>query len=251
MTAKTLVCRRPYSDARGVLDDALSLVEGDYAILGPKVWDAADFGAATKRQRLFVVGFHKKVGTSLRAEDVEALKRPPATVRAAISDLQDATPLRVENGYDLWRISRRGRPFAYASRLRSPDGRFSGHQLTKHTPEVVQRFSKVAPGKVDAVGRHPRLEWDGHCPTLRAGTGADRGSYQSVRPIHPDLPRVITVREAARLQGFPDGHRFHPTVWHSFRMIGNSVCPLMAEAIFTAIGKRLSSSQAALATAAE
>jgi DNA (cytosine-5)-methyltransferase 1 len=74
---------------------------------------------------------------------------------------------------------------------------------------------------------------------LRAGTGSDHGSYQSVRPIHPAEPRVITVREAARLQGFPDRFRFHPTVWHSFRMIGNSVSPIMAQAIFSLIGDRM------------
>jgi DNA (cytosine-5)-methyltransferase 1 len=79
------------------------------------------------------------------------------------------------------------------------------------------------------------LKWDGQCPTLRAGTGSDRGSFQSVRPIHPDEPRVITVREAARLQGFPDCHFFHKTVWHSFRMIGNSVSPFVSEAVFCAI----------------
>jgi len=50
---------------------------------------------------------------------------------------------------------------------------------------------------------------------------------------------VITVREAARLQGFPDSHIFHPTVWHSFRMIGNSVSPIMGTAIFRAIGVHL------------
>ena len=50
---------------------------------------------------------------------------------------------------------------------------------------------------------------------------------------------MITVREAARLQGFPDNHLFHPTVWHSFRMIGNSVSPIMAEAIFSAIAAHL------------
>ena len=50
---------------------------------------------------------------------------------------------------------------------------------------------------------------------------------------------MITVREAARLQGFPDDHLFHPTIWHSFRMIGNSVSPIIAEEIFVAIAKRL------------
>jgi DNA (cytosine-5)-methyltransferase 1 len=96
----------------------------------------------------------------------------------------------------------------------------------------------VEPGGVDAVGRHQRLDWRGQCPTLRAGTGSDRGSYQSVRPIHPEHDRVITVREAARLQGFPDRHMFHPTTWHSFRMIGNSVSPIIARAIFGAIAER-------------
>ena len=97
----------------------------------------------------------------------------------------------------------------------------------------------IGQGHMDPIGRHPRLAWNGLCPTLRAGTGSDRGSYQSVRPIHPEENRVITVREAARLQGFPDNHLFHPTVWHSFRMIGNSVSPIMAEAIFSAIAAHL------------
>jgi DNA (cytosine-5)-methyltransferase 1 len=60
-----------------------------------------------------------------------------------------------------------------------------------------------------------------------------------VRPIHPEEDRVITVREAARLQGFPDDHRFHPTVWHSFRMIGNSVSPIIGEAVLATVRERL------------
>ncbi|KAA1337570.1 DNA cytosine methyltransferase, partial [Escherichia coli] len=72
-------------------------------------------------------------------------------------------------------------------------------------------------------------------PTLRAGTGADKGSHQAVRPLHPDSGRVITVREAARLQGFPDWFCFHPTKWHSFRMIGNSVSPIVSKAILSKI----------------
>jgi DNA (cytosine-5)-methyltransferase 1 len=173
---------------------------------------------------------------------VDAFQRPASTVQAAISDLSGAKPLAEADdlpGFDRWQIKRPGRPTAYASKLRSGDKTFTGHRPTVHTPSVVDRFATVKQGQVDPVGRHPRLAWTGLCPTLRAGTGADKGSYQAVRPVHPEEDRVITVREAARLQGFPDGHVFHPTVWHSFRMIGNSVSPIMAEAIFSGIAAHL------------
>lgn len=134
--------------------------------------------------------------------------------------------------------------------MRDSSGLITGHTKTVHGPAIAKRFAALGPGLIDPIGRHPKLAWDGQCPTLRAGTGADRGSYQSVRPIHPDEPRVITVREAARLQGFPDAHRFHPTVWHSFRMIGNSVSPLIAREIFMAIAAKLGH-QPAYAIAAE
>jgi DNA (cytosine-5)-methyltransferase 1 len=60
---------------------------------------------------------------------------------------------------------------------------------------------------------------------------------------------VITVREAARLQGFPDDFKFHPTIWHSFRMIGNSVSPIIARAIFSALAKRVDIKKPILAAA--
>src|SRR5262249_29989462 len=50
------------------------------------------------------------------------------------------------------------------------------------------------------------------------------------RPIHPTEPRVITVREAARLHSFPDWFRFHSTNWHGHRQIGNAVPPRLARA---------------------
>ncbi|HFX4291534.1 TPA: DNA cytosine methyltransferase, partial [Escherichia coli] len=96
---------------------------------------------------------------------------------------------------------------------------------------VKARYSSILPGMVDPVSKSKCLLWDGLCPTLRAGTGSDKGSHQAVRPLHPEEGRVITVREAARLQGFPDWFVFHHTKWHSFRMIGNSVSPLMSKHI--------------------
>lgn len=227
------------ADSLGALDRALLRVKNDYELLGPHIWDAAEFGAATKRPRLFVIGVHKDQGEAVTADDVVALRRPAATVRAAILDLEGAAEEGEKDGFDVWRIRRSGDPCEYARKLRAADCRFTGHRPTVHTTSVIERFIRVAPGGIDKIGWHPRLCWDGQCPTLRAGTGGDRGSFQSVRPIHPDLPRVITVREAARLQGFPDGHLFHPAVWHSFRMIGNSVSPIIAEAIFTAIASKV------------
>lgn len=231
-----------YSNARPVLEEALASVDSDYDVMAPEIWNAADFGAATNRNRMFVIGVLKSCGTPLRKDDVEKRKRKAATVAQAIGDLAKARPLPPLDdlpGFDRWRICRPGLPSDYAWPLRAADNVFTGHMPTAHTAKVVERFRATKPGTMERVGRHPRLKWSGQCPTLRAGTGSDLGSYQSVRPIHPEEPRVITVREAARLQGFPDVHIFHPTIWHSFRMIGNSVSPIMAEAIFSAIRERL------------
>lgn len=232
-----------YADALPVLEEALALVLPRYDVLGPHIWDASEFGAATKRNRMFVIGIRKDLGLPIKLSAIERFKRPAATVKAAISDLIGARALPesgISPGLDRWRICRPGLPSDYASSLRSADGIFTGHRPTVHTQAVVDRFAAVEPGRMDLIGRHPRLEWTGQCPTLRAGTGADKGSYQAVRPIHPSEDRVITVREAARLQGFPDTHVFHSTVWHSFRMIGNSVSPIMGAAIFKAISAHLS-----------
>lgn len=229
-----------YEHARGVLDEALLKLGTRYGVFGPIILDAADFGAATKRRRLFVIGVHKDHGTSFAERDLAPHRRPAATVRSALADLANASALPDNgSGFDRWKITKKGAPHSYARGLRSPDRVFTGHRVVDHRPDVATRFAKVPQGGMDGVGRHPRLAWEGQCPTLRAGTGSDRGSYQAVRPLHPDLPRVITVREAARLQGFPDEHLFHPTIWHSFRMIGNSVSPVIAEAIFSAIGRKL------------
>jgi DNA (cytosine-5)-methyltransferase 1 len=232
-----------FRNSRGLLNESLDSLAGAYAIFGPAVLDAADYGAATKRPRLFVVGIHRDQGAALSSNDLVPFQRSPATVRDAIADLCNALPLESDGDFDRWRITKRGSPHSYARNLRSSDGTFTSHRIVQHRSEVILRFSRVPEGGVDQIGRHPRLAWEGQCPTLRAGTGSDRGSFQAVRPLHPRDPRVITVREAARLQGFPDEHRFHPTIWHSFRMIGNSVSPIMAEAIFRAVSEKLDRKQ--------
>jgi DNA (cytosine-5)-methyltransferase 1 len=229
-----------YGSARVLLDECLELVPAKYKILGPLNLDAADFGAATLRARLFVIGYDPERCDPINEEDLEARTQRPTTVRSAIADLTNAEFIEeTDDGFDSWKIVRPGRASSYSTRLRSKDRTFTGHRATNHTPDVRKRFKNLRQGQIDPVGRHPRLSWDGQCPNLRAGTGKDKGSYQAVRPIHPVENRVITVREAARLQGFHDAFRFHPTVWHSFRMIGNSVSPIIAEAILSLIADHM------------
>jgi DNA (cytosine-5)-methyltransferase 1 len=236
-------------NGKKLLDRGLSEVRKNYAIFESGTLEAAEFGAATRRPRVFVIGMEKSRADPITSKDLDRQRREPTTVREAISDLIDVRPLGQQDGYDRWKISTRGRPSDYARVLRANSGEFTSPLNTEHTKEVQKRFAKVKPGEVDQVGRHYKLDWEGQCPTLRAGTGSDKGSFQSVRPLHPDEPRVITVREAARLQGFPDNFRFHPTIWHSFRMIGNSVSPIISRAIFSAISKKMETSKRMLIAA--
>lgn len=226
--------------ARELLDQSIKSLGGYYSVTEPLILDAADFGAATKRRRLFVVGVHKDSGVALGREQIERQCKFPATVKQAIFDLRQSVATHEDSdGFDHWKIIGKGRPSEYSKALRNSTGTFTGHRITVHRTEIARRFAKVEQGGIDAIGRHVRLTWDGQCPTIRAGTGPDKGSRQAVRPLHPDEDRVITVREAARLQGFPDDYFFHPTLWHSFRMIGNSVSPFMSVAIFKAMKRHL------------
>lgn len=102
---------------------------------------------------------------------------------------------------------------------------------TQHGTVAIERFRQTTGGTLEPISRLRRLHWQRPCNTLRAGTGYERGSYTSPRPIHPEYPRVISVREAARLHSFPDWFRLHITKWHGFRQVGNAVPPLLARAL--------------------
>lgn len=118
------------------------------------------------------------------------------------------------------------------------NGTLSGMSVSDHRDETISRFSETEQGEYEDVSRFYRLEGEGLCPTLRAGTGPSRGSFMAARPIHPLEDRCITVREAARLHSFPDWFEFHDTKWHSLRQIGNSVPPLLARAFSKTIPPR-------------
>ena len=110
---------------------------------------------------------------------------------------------------------------------------------TVHTPLSRKRFRATPHGETEEVSRFHKLDPNGVCNTLRAGTASDHGAFTSPRPIHPFSPRCITVREAARLHSYPDWFRFHVTKWHGFRQVGNSVPPLLGKAVASMIVERI------------
>lgn len=228
---------------RPVLDAALESVGARYRVLEPVIMNAGDFGAATSRPRLVVIGYDPNEVDTLDPVDLLAAVLPN---RPTVADALDGLPGPQLGGWG--KVRRTGTQNTYAIARGAPpppgvgdarhlelfsDGLVSGFQPTAHSEEVVTRFGAVLPGKSEPISRYHRLAWDRPAQVLRAGTGSDRGSFQAARPIHPNEPRVITVREAARLQGFPDWFAFHVTKWHSHRMIGNSVSPPFAAALLS------------------
>lgn len=242
-------------NVEGLLDEknkeelygAIALADKKYTVLPPMVVDASNFGAPTKRKRVVVIGFDPKETPGLDLINFELISLPKVTVKDAIWDIGEPisqqrngtcfgwAPYRDSDVISNYALKMRKKPqdgIGWANAIQKlAQGLISGNFDTVHSPSVRSRYKSLLPGSTDPVSRSKKLEWKGVAPTLRAGTGSDKGSHQAVRPLHPRIPRVITVREAARLQGFPDWFCFHHTKWHSFRMIGNSVSPLVSEEI--------------------
>lgn len=257
---KFFVCENVPGILRDKFDNVRRSAEGklkkNYVLLPPIVLEASDFGAPTSRTRVFFIGYRKSSGFSLNENDFKPPERiSKIFVKYALKGLPKKIDPELQSYEDSFRKIRSTPNGQFGKRLKGfiPKGvgdskaiqylrkenKVSGCVGTLHTNKVLKRWKRLKSGETDEISRARRLDLSGYCPTLRAGTGRDRGSYQSLRPIHPTEHRVITPREAARLQGFPDWFTFHSTKWHSFRQIGNSVSPIVAEVILNRIRKKI------------
>jgi DNA (cytosine-5)-methyltransferase 1 len=232
---------------------AFSKIPKSYVCLQPITVKANEYGAPTTRTRVFFIGYKpKKFSHHLVEQDFYPNSETESVV---VSMALQGLPIEIdpewqseESGWQLVKKLTDGYFFDRVTNCiprgvgctNSIDRYFSRNQVsgcmgTRHSLEIARRYGALAYGQTDNISRSVKLNPEGFCPTLRAGTGSDKGSFQAVRPIHYLDPRVITPREAARLQGFPDWFVFHSTKWHSFRQIGNSVSPIVGEAILNKI----------------
>ncbi len=250
---------------RQFLDELIEAFEAiGYEIRLPwKVLDAADFEVPQHRERLILFGARKgqalpsyPAATCYPADKAPRTALPVGpTAEDALSDLPDAESFTGLLVGDSVRAQRWGKPSLFAQRLRgtaNADGDFShprkwdpslltSSMRTDHSAISRRRFGATAPGSIEPISRFFKLSPAGLSNTLRAGTDAARGAFTSPRPIHYEHPRCVTVREMARLHGFPDWFRLHSTKWHGARQIGNSVPPPLAKAVaervMAALGK--------------
>jgi DNA (cytosine-5)-methyltransferase 1 len=233
---------------RQLLDELIDAFHANgYEVRLPyRVLNAADFGVPQDRRRLFLMGAKK--GLPLPNYPLSAVPLH-TTVWEAIGDLPEVDEFPELMETDVLAKAKFGRASRYARILRGTTAdkkdfssprvwdsrRLTSSLRTEHTPLSQSRFEATQPGKVEPVSRFLKLDPNGICNTIRAGTGSDRGAFTSPRPIHPHSPRCITVREAARLHSYPDWFRLHATKWHGFRQVGNSVPPLLARAVASQI----------------
>lgn len=235
---------------------AFKLISEDYEYLDPLRVKACDYGAPTIRTRIFFIGFRKNFSGIVEKSDFISINDiEPINVAKALEGLiLDIDPQWIDEESGWQPASYSGSGFFHTRICDAiPDNigdivsierylqkkEVSGCMGTRHLPHIIERYNSLGYGEKDPVSKSVKLDPEGFCPTLRAGTGKDKGSFQAVRPIHYARPRVITPREAARLQGFPDWFVFHRTKWHSFRQIGNSVSPLVGEFLMKKIFSRL------------
>lgn len=229
-----------------------------YAVRLPwAVLNAACFGVPQDRKRLFLLGAKKHLDTPVypnpttthSRSDLDIVLRPGPTCHDALGDIPDADAFTTLRSSDEVRTSAWGAPSEFAREMRCMDQSawhygvpriwdssiLTSSARTHHSEISKLRFMETSAGAVEPISRFFKLSPNGVSNTLRAGTDAARGAFTSPRPIHYRHPRCITVREMARLHGFPDWFRFHQTKWHGARQIGNAVPPPLARTVASSV----------------
>ena len=211
-----------------------SLRELDY-VVDAAILNAHEHGVPQHRSRLFVVGLRP----GLEFDWPQPSSTRPS-IRQAIGDLPVVPPAQREERIPyarprtrLQQRMRRGVPRGERAWIhdhitrdvRQDDAEafslLDEGQTYKDLPVRLQRY------RADIFSdKYKRLEWDGLSRSITAHIAKDGYWY-----IHPDQPRTLSVREAARIQTFPDSFRFAGPPSLRYRQIGNAVPPLLAEAI--------------------
>jgi DNA (cytosine-5)-methyltransferase 1 len=230
--------------------------------LNAQILFAAHYGVPQERWRLIIMGSRRGVPEipkpshfatgranfrggrtmTIRLLPLErGMLKPAVTIADAISDLPR---LAMGEGDEVIRYDCRPRS-EYARLMRNGDRKTYNHYAAVLAPQNVQRLKYIRPGgswrdipfellptgmkrarQSDHTKRYGRLRADGLAATIMTKCDPHWG------PVFlPDQDRSLTVREAARLQSFPDHYRFFGPRVSQYEQVGNAVPVLMAKAI--------------------
>lgn len=177
------------------------------------VLDSADYGAPQRRLRFVMIGTKSGQPPAFIAPTHGVADRPFITIRDAIGDLADdpgpgsAYTAETRGYFDLVPQGGNWRDLPYEVAVKA----------------MGQRSLEAGGGK---TGFFRRLHWERQSPTI-TGKPNRKGSAM----CHPSQSRPLSVRECARLQGFPDDWRINGSVAHQYTQIGNAVPVALGKAI--------------------
>ncbi|MBY3589246.1 DNA cytosine methyltransferase [Rhizobium bangladeshense] len=206
----------------------LELKELGYFVSEPIVRDAADFGVPQRRRRCIMLAAKSPAALAAFADaDVSC---DPKTVYSAIADLPKLQSGQVSEEDHLHR-ARKHQPIAIERLRHIPHNGGSRSSLPAHLELSCHKGKATSFSDV-----YGRMAWQRVAPTLTTGcTDLTRGRF-----AHPEQDRAITMREAARLQTFPDRYQFMGQPGQISRQIGNAVPPAMIQAFVPAFEAALS-----------
>ncbi len=199
--------------------------------------NAKDYGVPQRRRRLFMIA-------NRHGNDFEdpPRRRKVRTLRNAIGDLPEVPSMHLEETMT-WTHPDKTEPYLkeMRKRLRGESKRIVRDHVTRyHGPDYIAAFRHMKQGDLYASvpeelrryrddifrDKYHRMIWDEPAWTVTAHIAKDGYKY-----IHPEHNRTLSVREAARIQSFPDRFLFAGARSHRFTQIGNAVPPKLAAAL--------------------
>ncbi len=241
-----------YSLTKGVCANIKSFAVFDYLkiilekmddgyVIDSDVLCAADYGAPQKRMRFIVIGIKRSISSKIALPKGRFDKDEYRTVRNAIEDLADVEPVfDLEDDKDGIILPQKEDLGELAESLRNSNI-LRNHIVTKTTDTAMARFKALKQGenfhaldesmKSNTYTDASRTQ---NTIYLRLNYDEPSGTVVNVRKsmwIHPTLDRAISVREAARLQTFPDSFVFCGSKDKQYQQVGNAVPPIMAKSI--------------------
>ena len=223
--------------------------DNDGYAIAADVLSAIQFGAPQKRMRFVIMGIRKDISHEVKLPEGSFTDGSYRTVEDAIKDLEDvATVFNVSDDKDGIKLQKKTDLSELAQSLRDTEI-LHNHIITKTTDIAMERFKALNQGQnfhslSDELKNNTYTDISRTQNTiyLRLKYDEPSGTVVNVRKsmwVHPTKDRAISIREAARLQTFPDSFVFFGTKDKQYQQVGNAVPPIMAEAIAKELAEQL------------